>query len=131
MILDTTFIIDLLRGGDSKVKEKTDELDIKFVVKAISSVTIMELWRGAMQSIHQEKEKKKIEELLQSLIIYPFGEMEAKKSGEIEADLIRKGKIIDLEDVMIAGTALIRNEKILTRNTKHFESIHGLNVEDY
>ena len=131
MILDTTFIIDLLRGGDSKVKEKTDELDIKFVVKAISSVTIMELWRGAMQSIHQEKEKKKIEELLQSLIIYPFGEMEAKKSGEIEADLIRKGKIIDLEDVMIAGTALIRNEKILTRSTKHFESIHGLNVEDY
>ncbi len=131
MILDTTFIIDLLNGEDNKVKEKAEELDFKFVIKAISSVSIMELWRGAMQSIHQEKEKKKIDELLQSLLIYQFGEMEAKKSGEIEAGLIKEGKIIDLEDIMIAGTALIKDEKILTRNIKHFESIDGIKIETY
>lgn len=131
MILDTTFLIDLLRGEDLDVKKKSEELDERFGIKSIASITIMELWRGALQSVHQEKERRKIDELLQSLVIHPFSEQEAKKSGEIEAELIKAGKIVDLEDIMIAGTALVRNEKVLTKNVKHFEHINGLFVEGY
>ena len=131
MILDTTFLIDLLRGEDEKVKWKSEELDEKFSIKAISSITMMELWRGALQSINQEKEKKKIQELLHSLLNYSFSEEEAKKSAEIEVELIKSGKLVDIEDIMIAGTALIKNEKILTRNIKHFNKIKGLDLEEY
>ena len=91
----------------------------------------MELWRGALQSINQEKEKKKIQELLHSLLNYSFSEEEAKKSAEIEVELIKSGKLVDIEDIMIAGTALIKNEKILTRNIKHFNKIKGLDLEEY
>ena len=131
MILDTTFLIDLLRGEDEKVKWKSEELDEKFSIKAISSITMMELWRGALQSTNQEKEKKKIQELLHSLLNYSFSEEEAKKSAEIEVELIKSGKLVDIEDIMIAGTALIKNEKILTRNIKHFNKIKGLDLEEY
>lgn len=131
MILDTPFLIDILRGKDESVKEKTRQLDAKFGVKSIVSVTAMELWRGAFHSIKQEHEKKKVNELLQSLLIYSFNENDAKKAGEIEAELMKKGEIIDLEDIMIAGSALARNEAVLTRNVKHFSRINGLNLETY
>tara|TARA_Y100000310_G_scaffold273426_1_gene288884 strand:+ start:579 stop:974 length:396 start_codon:yes stop_codon:yes gene_type:complete len=131
MIMDPSFLIELLRGSNLKVKEKAEELDRKFVTKGISSLTVMELWRGAVSSLKQEEEKKKVNDLLQSLIVFPFNEKEARKSAVIESELIKKGRIIDLEDIMIAGTALSNNETILTCNLKHFKVIDGLNVEDF
>ena len=131
MILDTVFLIDILRGKKIEAKAKASELDEKFSIKGISSISVMELWKGAVLSVKIDKEKKKVNELLDSLIIYPFGEIEAKKSGEIEANLVKKGKFIDVEDIMIASTALIRNEKILTKNVRHFEDIDGLDIESY
>lgn len=131
MILDTTFIIDLLRGKNLEVKEKAEELDHRFETKAVVSVSVMELWRGALQSVRKEEEKNKINELIKSFLVYPLDEKAARESGEIEADLIKKGEIIDLEDIMIAGVAKVHNETVLTRNVKHFERISGLSVETY
>ena len=131
MILDTSFLVDFIRGRDIKTKEKSEELDKKFVIKAISTITLMELWKGAMQSINSDNEKIKISELLDSLFVYPFNEDDAKKAGEIEAMLRRNGDIIDIEDVMIAATAIVRNEPLITRNVKHFSKIKGLEVISY
>jgi tRNA(fMet)-specific endonuclease VapC len=131
MLLDTTFLIDLLRGKDKNALERAELLDAQLESKGVASITIMELWRGAMQAIHQEKEKRKINELLSSLFQYPFQELEAKKAGEIESELLRKGITIDLEDIMIAGVAQVHHEPILTRNIKHFSVIQGIHVESY
>ena len=131
MILDTSFIIDLLRGKNQRSKAKAEELDNEFRIKAVCSVTVMELWRGAVRSLRSEEEKRKVNELLKSLLVYPFNEKDAKKAGEIEAELIKKGKIIDLEDIMIAGMARARKQKILTRNVEHFERISGIEIEMY
>ena len=131
MILDTQFLIDMLRGKDSSAIEKARELDAKFGVKGIVTISVMELWKGAMQSIHQEKEKRKINEMIHSLLVHSFTEEDAKKAGEIEVDLEKRGEMIDLEDIMIAGATISRNETLLTRNIKHFSKIKGLNVESY
>lgn len=60
MILDTSFLIDLLRGKDQKVKEKVEKIDSEFGMKTVTSITIMELWRGAIRSIKSEEEKKRL-----------------------------------------------------------------------
>jgi len=39
--------------------------------------------------------------------------------------------MIDIEDIMIAAIAIVNGEKILTRNSKHFKRIEGLEVEEY
>jgi len=131
MLLDTSFLIDLLRGKDPEVLKRAEELDKRLESKGVASITIMELWRGAMQSLYQETEKRKVNDLISSLFQYPFQELEAKKAGEIEAELTKKGTMIDLEDIMIAGVAKIHHEPILTRNKKHFSRVHGLHVETY
>lgn len=130
MILDTSYLIELLRGRDKSAETRARELDDKFVEKATTSISVMELWRG-VQSINNQKEKKKVEELLQSLLIYSFNEKEAKVSGELEAELLSNGEIIDIEDIMIAGIAKAHGEIILTRNIKHFQKIKGLKFESY
>lgn len=131
MILDTTFLIDLLRGRDEKTKQKAEELDKKLIEKGVASVSIMELWRGAVRSIKNEQERRQINTLLDSLIIFSFTEKEAKKGGEVEAELINKGVVIDLEDIMIASTALVKKKKLLTRNIKHFSQVDSLAIETY
>ena len=130
MILDTSFLIDLLRGKDNNVKDRIDRLDKEFLIKGVTSISIMELWRGALQSTN-EKEKKEINELLKSLLTFNLDENAAKEAAEIESELIKDGDIIDLEDIMIAGISKARNEVLLTRNVKHFKRIKGIKFEEY
>ncbi len=131
MLLDSTFLIDLLRSTDQKARQKAEELDRQAELKIISSISVLELWRGSLRSVHQEREKQKIDELLQSLAIYPVDELVAKKAAEIEAHLLQQGSMIDLEDIMIAAVALVHHEPILTRNERHFGRIAGLKVVGY
>jgi len=131
MLFDTTFLIDLLRGKEPAVYKITQKIEEHCETKCISSISVMELWRGAIQSDRSEGEKKKITELLSSLFVYVFDENIAKKAGEIEAQLIKSGEIIQLEDVIIAATALIHRQSILTRNTEHFKRVQGVEVETY
>ncbi|HLD43465.1 MAG TPA: PIN domain-containing protein [Candidatus Nanoarchaeia archaeon] len=131
MILDTSFLIELLRGKNLSAKEKAENLDRKFAIKAITSISVMELWSGALQSQNREKEKKKVHEIIQSLPVYSFGDEEARTAGEIEAALIKKGETIDIEDIMIAAIALVHNEPLLTGNPKHFTRIPNLTLEKY
>ena len=130
MILDSCFLIDLLRN-DKNAKEKAEKLDSLFQTKGISSITIIELWRGILRQKNNEKEKQEIENLFHSLTIFPLGEQEAKKAAEIEKTLIEKGEIIDWENILIAATASVHNLSIVTRNIKHFRKIPHLKIETY
>ncbi|MAE12968.1 VapC toxin family PIN domain ribonuclease [Candidatus Woesearchaeota archaeon] len=129
MIIDTSFLIDLLKGKDQKVLKKAEELDRKLIMKGVSSVSVMELWRGALRSLSQDKERAKVDALLRSVIVFSFTEESGKKAAEIETELLKEGKMIDLEDIMIAATALTKNQSVLTKNRKHFERVHELELE--
>ena len=52
-------------------------------------------------------------------------------AAEIEAELILSGEMIPPVDIMIAAIALQNKEAVLTRNSKHFERISGLEVKTY
>ena len=55
----------------------------------------------------------------------------AERAGDIEGKLIKHGIMIQPLDSMIAGIALTKGERVLTRNTKHFGRVPGLVVETY
>ncbi len=131
MLLDSTFLIDLLRRTDEKATRKAEELDEQGEVKTISAVSVLELWRGALRSVRHVEEKEKINLLLKALHVYPVNELTAKKTAEMEALLLAQGERIDLEDIMIAATASVNDEPVLTRNEKHFKRIREIQVETY
>ena len=129
MILDSSFLIDLLRNNPQAV-DKAKEFDTKFILKSISIVSVMEIWRGVIRR-GTESYLQKVEKLIDSLRVHTINKEVAIKAAEIEAILLDQGEIIDWEDILIAATALIHNEPILTRNVKHFSRISGVKVESY
>ena len=129
VVLETSFLIDLLKDNEkaAQIVKKLDRLDEE---KCAASVTAMELYFGVLQSGKEEKIMKLIS-LLRSLIILDFDYASAIEASRIKNDLTKKGLIIELEDIMIAGIAKINKQKLITRNAKHFERIGGLEVETY
>ena len=129
--LETTFAIDLLRGINNEAKEKLTLLEKNREVLTISAPTIIELISGSILTPRIENEKEKVIEFISSLVILGLDKDSAIKSGEIEAELIKKGEKIQIEDIMIGAIAKQNGEKLITRNKKHFSKIAGLEVEGY
>ncbi len=130
MILDTTFIIDLLRG-EEKIEDWIDKFDSGDEIPVLNPITAMELLEGAHLSDRTDEELEKIKSLLEGLTLEDFDVEDGKLSGKINASLTEEGKTIDLEDVMIAAIALNSEQTILTRNSEHFERIEETEVETY
>ncbi len=131
MIFDSSFLIDISRGTDEAANKKAEELAEGIETKTISTVTVMELWKGACKHSNSAQEKKRVNDLISSLHHYAFDTEIARLAGSLEEDLRKNGIHIGLEDVMIAATALAKNEVVLTRNVKHFSKVPGLQVESY
>ncbi len=130
MILDTSALIDLLKG-----RELPADWIVKFdsgsEIPVITTISAMELWEGAHLSEIPEEEVQKLEQVLEGLTVRDFTFEDGKLSGEIKASLAKAGKSIDTEDVMIASIALNARETVLTRNSDHFGRIDGLRMESY
>jgi tRNA(fMet)-specific endonuclease VapC len=65
------------------------------------------------------------------LTILDFTAVDARKAAEIRAALAAGGTPIGPYDVLIAGQALQRGLVVVTRNTREFSRVPGLNVENW
>ncbi|PIN81212.1 hypothetical protein COV11_02340 [Candidatus Woesearchaeota archaeon CG10_big_fil_rev_8_21_14_0_10_30_7] len=130
MILDTTFLIDVMDEDDKAVAKLLDIIK-KGEPQLITAPTIFELFTGITRSKKPEQEKNKIIKVLEGQIVVHLDNNSAEKAGEIDGNLMKDGKPIGVIDSMIAGIALIKKDKILTRNIKDFSKIKGLEIETY
>ncbi len=130
MILDTTFLIDLMNEDDSAVV-KLLELSQKNIGTAITVLSLFELYGGVFRRNANLNEKQKVLEVLTSQVIYVLDAKSAEIAGKIEAELSDKGQIISPPDILIAGICIKNNEPLLTRNVEHFSRIKGLKIEKY
>lgn len=126
MILDTTFIIDFLRGNETAV-EIMQGLESAGEPIATTCISVFEVTQG----IREIKEEKKAEEFFSSIHAIPLVKRSAFTAGRVRRKLVSQGITIDPEDAMIAGIAMARHETIVTRNVKHFSSVSGLKVKSY
>jgi tRNA(fMet)-specific endonuclease VapC len=129
MILDSTFLIDVLRG-DAAVSELIEEIDASGT-PFVSSVTVMELHEGIHLADATDAERSRVSELLTGINERPFDRACAMRAGEINARLVSDGVPIDETDVMIAATALVDDRPVVIRNADHFERVGGLDVVTY
>ena len=131
--LDSSVIVDILRKKFDLTQLESN-LGENEVVK-IPSPAIIEIVRGIYLNSNisnvRENEREIVDKLLSSFPILDLDKDCAIKAGEIEADLINTGQIIDVEDIMIGAIAKQNGEKLITRNIKHFERIKGLEIEGY
>jgi tRNA(fMet)-specific endonuclease VapC len=110
-ILDTSVIIDFL-AGDPKVVSLIEELADSDNVNT-TSVTEYELLK------HQTKLKRQLaEDFLSELTVFPFDSMAAKEAAKLSIALRDTGRMINENDLLIAGIALANDEVLFTRDQK-------------
>lgn len=125
-LLDTNAVIALLKGNQYFLERLKQYQPKDF---AISSIVIHELFFGAYKSQKIIDNIARIDGI--QLEILPFESEDARCSGEIRAKLAINGTPIGCYDVLIAGQAVARNLKIITHNTREFQRIDGLEIEDW
>lgn len=97
-----------------------------------SVVTVMELRFGAAKSAKPAALWGRVEgELLSRCGLMPFSPDHALRAGEIQATLTRSNLALEWRDVMIAAVASHHDWTLVTRNTRHFERIAGLKIENW
>ena len=130
MILDTTVIIRIMQGNP-KVIRTVKRLERNQVRLTVSLITVYELYHSLERVSNPEERQQTIEAVLDSKPKYPADEVVMKKAGRIDGRLTANGREIGAVDTIIAATAVVHEESILTENVKHFERVDGVSVETY
>lgn len=125
-VLDTTFLIDLLRGKP-ETQPLLQEKDLLTTQINMFEVLIGLFYRKASPSTFLLTK-----ELFEGIRVLQLDDMSVVKAAEISAELSKKGETIDDCDCLIAGIMLSKKINCLvTKNTKHFSKIKGIVVESY
>lgn len=127
-LLDANAVIDLFkrrgRIADRVLATPPGEI-------GLASVVLFELEVGAAKSKRPRANRRQIEELARLVRLLPFGPAEARAAARIRVDLETQGSKIGPYDTLIAGTAMARGAVLVTHNTREFQRIEGLTVEDW
>jgi tRNA(fMet)-specific endonuclease VapC len=94
-------------------------------------VVLAELLYGARASVRATENTKRIQEFLQIVEVVDFDQGCAEAYSRIRFALRQKGLPIGEMDMLIAAVALANEAILVTHNTKHFENIEGLLLEDW
>jgi tRNA(fMet)-specific endonuclease VapC len=96
---------------------------------AMPSIVAHELYFGAYKSRHAADNLRRVEAL--QFEVLDFDPEDARRAGEVRAQLALAGTPIGPYDVLIAGQALARSLTLVTHNMREFQHVSGLSVEDW
>ncbi|MGA1840047.1 MAG: PIN domain-containing protein [bacterium] len=121
VIVDTSVLIDFLKGSEKYAEEVTSLLVKNRAIT--TGIIIAEL----LQGIKNPKEEQNISELMTSINTLEISTELWIKAGKLSSSLRKKGISLPLTDVTIATLALEYNLYIFTMD-KHFEKIPGIHL---
>ncbi len=128
-MLDTNICIYIIKNRPQSVKEKF--LEFKIGELCLSSITVSELFFGAYKSNYVEKNIKAIESFLIPFEIVNFDYKASKEYGKIGASLEKQGRVIGNMDMQIAAHAKSLNLILVTNNTKEFQRVDDLKLDNW
>ena len=97
----------------------------------ISAITLAELKHGIEKSVKPERNELALAQLLAALTVIPFDDLAAVEYGKIGAYLQKQGTPIGTMDMLIAASALSEGMTLVTNNTREFERIPELSLENW
>ena len=123
--MDTNIVIDFLKGKTT-VMDKISSLENEGCEFTISPITVYEVLFGSR--FYNPKEISQVEQFFDSLTILDFNYECANVASIIHSNSMKSGRDIGVMDSLIAATAWIHDEKMLT-NDNHFNIINSLGME--
>lgn len=129
IMLDTNMCIYSLKAGGNEIAKRIKQHKVGNI--GISSITLGELAFGVEKSVKKEQNLHALNLMLQSLVIWPFGDSAAFEFGRLRAYLKTQGTPIGPYDIQIAAHAIALNATLVTNNVKEFQRVPGLKIENW
>ncbi len=98
---------------------------------AAPTIVLAELYAWAFGKTDPDPPLKAIGEVLDEVTILDFDAASALEFGRLRIELRRRGTPVSPPDLMIASTAVAHGLIVVTDNTRHFEVIPGLRLENW
>jgi len=128
-LLDTNICIYLIKKRPPEVLQRFRQHSPQDVV--ISSITLFELQYGVEKNQYRQASEDALAKFLSALDLIDFDRASAIEAANIRAQLERKGMPIGSYDLLIAGLARSRGMTLVSNNTKEFERVAGLALENW
>ena len=119
IILDTNILIEILKGNQETIKI-VESFESKI---SISSISVMELFYGAINKAEQNKLERFV-----SLFNIVYIDENISKIATKLIKTYAKSHSLDIPDSLIAATTLAKNAKLFTYNKKDFKYIAKLEL---
>ena len=127
-MLDTNIVIYIIKRRPLSVLETFNQRAGQL---CISSITLAELHHGVEKSEQVSHNLAAVEDFTSRLEVLPYSMQAAAQYGDIRADLEKKGQVIGVNDLHIAGHARSEGLVLVTNNEREFARVAGLRVENW
>ena len=127
-MLDTNIVIYVIKHKPPQVRSKFNTVATQLCV---SSITVAELIYGAENSQFPNKNLQTVENFLSRLTVLDYTQDAAVQYGQIKASLKKIGQLISDNGLHIAAHARSKGLILVTNNTKEFERVSALQLENW
>ena len=130
-LLDTNILVYLIKNQRPELAQRVDVLpeDARL---CMSFITWAELLKGAERSTRKADVLRRLDQLSRQVPIrYPTGPAICRHYAEQATRLKDQGTPIGANDLWIACHALAESATLVTHNTREFQRVGGLRVEDW
>ena len=128
-LLDTNICIYIAKGQPLAVRHRFEKHAIQEL--AMSTITVGELCFGAEKSHARSRALATIDQLVQMIQPCALPMEAAVHYGHIRATLQQLGQPIGNNDLWLAAHALAEGWTLVTNNTREFDRVPGLLVDDW
>jgi predicted nucleic acid-binding protein len=130
-LFDTDTLSNVVKRKPSgRLLEKLEETPIAF--QHTSAINVGEIYFGANRSSKKKQILMAFEEMVfPNVNILPFDRQSGQVFGILKAELENRGIGCSEPGLRIAAVAIQHNLVLVTGNTKHFENIPGLRIENW
>ena len=128
VMLDTDTCSELVMG-DTQLFSRIDSLDRDSW--CISSLVFAELQFGLEKGKLNPRSRDSLQKFLGSAPCVAFDCSAAREGAMVRGELEKLGRPANQMDYLIAGHARSLGSTLVTGNTRHFENVGGLRVENW
>lgn len=129
ILLDTDIISYFFRGVPSVKEKVAQHLDSGQGIN-ISVITYYEVCNGLYYK-DARRQLEKFKEFASYCTIIPLIPEVADIAAQIFSELRKSGKTVGHTDILIAGTAIYHDLQLITNNTKHYQDVANLNLDNW
>ena len=128
-MLDTDVCIALIKNRPASMRSRLSLLTSEEV--GISSIVAAELWFGVANSQKKKKNESALKDFLEFVTLLDWPGEASRLYGQIRAQLQKLGTPIGAMDLLIASHALFIDTVLVTNNTREFERVSDLKIENW